>query len=395
MDEDGVSIKITNTRKEEGYMSRLISVGIIGTGFGAKVHAPIINSHPHFHVKAISSVYRGNVEEVIRQTGIKNGYTNWMDMLTSESLDLVVIASAPNHHAEMVAEALKNHHVICEKPMAMNVEESLQMIKDKNSSSNKAAINFEFRFKPARTKVKEIIDSGLLGRIMHVRYAGHILNFQEFHSGKTSWKESKETGGGLLIAIGSHMIDSLNWWLKDPIKSVLSQTPTHIKTLKDREGNQYTRTADDAFQVIGELTSGTTYNIEFISRNRHYLNEWVLEIYGENGTIIMLDDKEVLLGIKDGHLEKIEIDRVEVPPYLPKECHQFYDAMKNTLDEILLWFNLDNNSGKLATFEDGLYVQRVLETIRVSADTGSKILTYREDWKGIEPDFIFNKLVDS
>ncbi|MGM7683106.1 Gfo/Idh/MocA family protein [Cytobacillus sp. Hm23] len=352
-------------------MSRIIQVGVIGTGFGAKIHTPIINFHPNYKVSAISSVSRGNVQEIREKTGINNVYTNWENMIKDENLDLIVVASAPDQHSQMVCELLKNHSVLCEKPMAMNEEQALEMIQTRNQLGSYGAINFEFRFKPVRKKIKEIINSGLLGRIMHVRYAGHILNYQDHHSGRKSWKEDKKRGGGLLIAIGSHMIDSLHWWLNDPIQSVLSQTPIHVEKLNDREGNEYIRTADDSFQVLGQLNSGTTVTMEFISRGRHILNEWELEIYGTNGTLFMKDDKELFLGIKNGPLEKVQIHITEAPSDLPKDCQFFYDGITETLNQMLNWFN-NKKTENLATFEDGYYVQKVLGKIQKSADTGKK-----------------------
>jgi predicted dehydrogenase len=84
---------------------KTFKVGIIGTGFGAKVHAPMFNFHDGFEVVSISSVSRGNIEEAKMSSGIENVYTDWKLMLDQEQLDLVVVASAVHLHRDMVLAA--------------------------------------------------------------------------------------------------------------------------------------------------------------------------------------------------------------------------------------------------------------------------------------------------
>lgn len=87
-------------------MMKPLSVGIIGTGFGRTVHAPIFQVHPGFHVKSIASVHRQRTEDRT-WNGIPY-YRNWRDMLGSEQLDLVSIVSAPVHHYEMTMLVLQS-----------------------------------------------------------------------------------------------------------------------------------------------------------------------------------------------------------------------------------------------------------------------------------------------
>ncbi|RFB38340.1 Gfo/Idh/MocA family protein [Brevibacillus sp. VP] len=205
-----------------------LKVGIIGTGFGASVHAPLFQAHPQFEVIAITSVSGRNTEQVRKATGISNIYSDWKTMLTSEALDLVSVTSAQYQHKEMVCDAFAHgYHVLCEKPMALNLNEAQEMIAARDHANRFGAINFEFRYLPARSKVKEIIESGQLGRIIHIRYQGNALNYLSHHSGYKSWKEDKALGGGTLNSIGSHMIDSIQWWFQEPIASVFGQTPIH------------------------------------------------------------------------------------------------------------------------------------------------------------------------
>lgn len=184
---------------------------------------PIFQSHPHFEVVAITSV-----------SG-RHGY-----------------------------------HVLCEKPMALNLYEAQAMITARNNANRFGAINFEFRYLSARKKVKEIISSGQLGRVIHIRYQCNALNYISHHPGHKSWKEDKSLGGGTLNSIGSHMIDSIQWWLQEPITSVSGQTPIHFPELFDVSGKKHTRTSDDSFQAIGSFQNGSSFEISFLIRENAY-----------------------------------------------------------------------------------------------------------------------------
>ena len=122
-------------------MMKPLSVGIIGTGFGRTVHAPIFQVHPGFHVKSIASVHRQRTEDRT-WNGIPY-YRNWRDMLGSEQLDLVSIVSAPVHHYEMTMLVLQSgYHVLTEKPLGMNTEQTLQMLRESERLERKLSLIF-------------------------------------------------------------------------------------------------------------------------------------------------------------------------------------------------------------------------------------------------------------
>ncbi|MFD2445565.1 Gfo/Idh/MocA family protein [Bacillus sp. CGMCC 1.16607] len=353
-----------------------IKVGIIGTGFGAKVHAPMMNFHEGFDVVGLSSVSRGNLEEAKSVSGVANVYTNWREMLDHEQLDLVVVASAVFLHKEMVLTAYeKGIHVLCEKPMALHTSETAEMITAKEKTAKLGLINHEFRFLPARTKVKEIVDSGKLGKILHVRYLCSYANFTSLTTRTRGWLGQEEKGGGMLGAIGSHMTDSLQWWMNSKFKEVLANLPIHVPTLTDVDGNEELRTADDAFQVIGALENGATVTMELLSAARHTANNWRLEIFGSEGTLVMLDDNKVLLGFGDESLQEVElVPDLNAPAEMPVIAARYYNGFHRMLDALHETLVSGSKHPYLADFETGHATQQVLDAIRKSAKEGRKVL---------------------
>lgn len=352
-----------------------IKVGIIGTGFGAKVHAPMFNFHDGFEVIAISSVSRGNVEDVQKTSGVENVYTDWKLMLDQEQLDLVVVASAVHLHRDMVLAAYeKGIDVLCEKPMALHTAESEQMISASGLAKKLGLINHEFRFLPARTKVKEILDSGSVGQILHVRYLCSFASYTALVSRSRGWLGQEDKGGGMLGAIGSHMTDSLQWWMNSQFKEVFAQLPTHVPFYTDENGNVENRTADDAFQVIGTLENGATVTMELLSAARQTENSWRLEVFGTKGTLVMLDDNRVLLSVLDEPLQEIElVQDITAPVDMPAIAARYYNGFHRMLDALHGSLVSETKHPYLADFENGYSTQKILDAIRLSAKEGRKV----------------------
>jgi len=349
--------------------------GIIGTGFGAKVHAPMMDHHEGFEVVAVSSVSRGNVEEARKASGIENIYTDWRQMLEQEKLDLVVVASAVYLHKEMVAAAYeKGVHVVCEKPMALDVAETEKMMAERDKAGRLGLINHEFRFLPARTKVKEIMENGKLGEILHVRYQCSFASYTGLISKPRGWLGQEEKGGGMLGAIGSHMTDALQWWMNSTFKEVFAQLPIHISTQTDDQGNTEHRTADDAFQIIGSLENGATVTLELLSAARQTEHTWRLEVYGTEGTLVMLDDNKVLLSEGNSALQEVELAAaLEAPSTMPPIAARYYNGFQRALDALHETLVSGEKHPYLADFDHGHSTQKVLDAVRTSAREGRKV----------------------
>jgi predicted dehydrogenase len=355
---------------------RKIKVGIIGTGFGAKVHAPMMNFHDGFAVVAIASVSRGNIEEARKTSGVENVYTDWKLMLEHEQLDLIVVASAVHLHKEMVLAAYeKGIDVLCEKPMAFDLSETKNMITARENAGKLGLINHEFRFLPARTKVKEILDSGSLGQILHVRYFCSFANYTSLVSRSRGWLGKEDKGGGMLGAIGSHMTDTLQWWMNSNFKDVFASLSIHVPEIMDENGNVERRTADDGFQIIGSLENGATVTMELLSAARQTANGWHLEVYGTNGTLVMLDDNKVLVSTGDDSLQEVElIANLIAPAEMPAIAARYYNGFNRMLDALHETVVTGTKHPYLANFENGYATQRVIDAVRLSAREGRKIV---------------------
>lgn len=353
----------------------LFHAGVIGTGFGGKVDAPIFHSHPGFEVVAIASVSGRNVKDVKNVSGIEKVYSDWREMLEHESLDLIIVASAVYLHQEMVLAAFqKEAHVLCEKPMALDAPEAETMIAARDQVGKWGWMNHEFRFLPAHMKVKEMMDDGQLGKVMHVRYAYTHPIYTPLTTKSRGWLGKKEQGGGLLNARGSHMVDSLHWWTNSSFQTLFANLSTHVSEYQDEAGNIEYRTADDAFQVIGSLTNGATATMELFSATKKAVHNCRLEIFGDKGTLVMLDDNQVYFAKDNEALEEVRLQPDLIPPdELTRSAASYYNSFRRMQDSLYKTLKTGKKDPHLADFENGLLTQKVLDAIHVSSQEGKRV----------------------
>lgn len=352
-----------------------IRVGIIGTGFGAKVHAPIFDSHEGFEVIAISSVARKPSEQLQNNWNSVRFYSDWRKMIDQEQLDLVSIASAPALHHEMALYAMaKGAHILCEKPMALDHRETQEMLAAKDQYGKMAFVNFEWRFLPARLKVKEILNSKILGQLLQVRYQATRANYSALSSNKLGWLGNQELGGGMLGALGSHMFDSLIWWMDEKVDRLSAQLSISVPEISDDKGDVERRTADQSFRVQGVFESGTPFLVELVSGVLHRKHDWILEVYGTNGTLFMTDDEEVEMALGEAAFQPVTLTPApKALKPLPNGVDRFYPAFYPMVHKVYQALTTNQEVSDLPLLDAGHQVQILLDAIRQSNLEGKQI----------------------
>jgi predicted dehydrogenase len=141
-------------------------------------------------------------------------YRDLDELLTERPPELAIIAAPNRFHAEMAVACLeRGAHVLCEKPMALTVAECDRMLRAAEAARRVLAVGHFRRFFPSTKLVKEVLRSRLLGPVQSFRCAWcHAYDWP----GRSAFKfRRKESGGGVLMDHGTHMIDLLLWWLGD------------------------------------------------------------------------------------------------------------------------------------------------------------------------------------
>ncbi|MDD2710887.1 MAG: Gfo/Idh/MocA family oxidoreductase [Verrucomicrobiae bacterium] len=170
----------------------------------------------------------------LARLAIRHG--DYHDLLRRKDLDLIVNASYSHQHAETTVEALSaGYHVLCEKPMALNVAEADRMIEAGKKSGKVLAVFQQSRFSPAFREMKRVMESGVLGRVTLIK-----IMFNAF-SRRWDWQTAQKYGGGNLMNTGPHPLDQAI--------SLFGKVKPRVVCFMDRTDNTY-GDAEDYVRVI-------------------------------------------------------------------------------------------------------------------------------------------------
>ena len=226
----------------------MIKVGIVGFGFMGKMHFNCYNSLDTVKITAIcdknlkqlsdTEQAQGNIEgqsAKIDLTGIEQ-YDSFEEMLDKSDLDLISIALPTDLHCDHTVKALGNGlHVLCEKPMALTVEDCQTMIDAANKSQKELQIGHCIRFWPEYAKAKEIVDSGEYGKILSA-------SFRRLSPTPTwsieEWINNSARSGGAAFDLHIHDTDYVQYLLGMP-KAVFSQGVTEKSQKANHIVTQY------------------------------------------------------------------------------------------------------------------------------------------------------------
>jgi len=226
-----------------------IRIGVIGTGFGARVHIPGFQESGAFEVIGVVSHSQRRADEVARQYAIPHALTDHHALLALPGLDAVSVVVSPDRHLPLVLDVLAaGKHLLCEKPLARNLDEARQMAAAAmaaQASGLVAMVDHEFRWQPERRRIKELIDEGFVGTPYGATAVNHMGLFADPERPAFAWWQERARGGGWLLNSGTHLIDGLRWWLGE-IESVAGFTRVHVKQRRRGRDGSWARTTASA-----------------------------------------------------------------------------------------------------------------------------------------------------
>ena len=355
-------------------MKEKIGIGFIGTGFARKVQIPAFKMCENAEIISVASASLANAENTAKDFNIPHFTDNWRETVEHPEVDLVCITTPPTLHFEQTLYALEhNKHILCEKPMAMNAAEAEKMIEAAKEKNVLALIDHELRFQSGRQKAFQMLRDGEIGKIRHVKYV-----FRNAQRGDVNipwnWWSNAAQGGGTLGAIGSHAIDTMQWFLGTDISSVFCQLQTHVKQRKDANGDFQEVTTDDETNMIlrfadNELTEDATGNVS-LSMVEFPDYQHSIEFVGTEGSLKVLYLGEVFL-TKKGEKVWTQIETEEdksIEGIFNSGFPAGFVAFAPKIVEAILQGKTEIEQA--ATFEDGLKVQRILDAARESDKNG-------------------------
>lgn len=203
-----------------------LKVGLIGLGGVAEAHLEGYKELDQIEVVSGSCRTKKRLKYMEEKWGFR-GYTNYEDMIIKESLDIVCILTPPPSHRE-ITEKVAEHgiHVLCEKPMALSIEDARAMIKKCKKEKVKFFYGETWRFLPVCQEAKKIVETGRLGKIsllIETYVGGRGLDYFR-DAGPQHYPIGGPGGGGMgLFDHGIHLIDIFTWLSGSEVISVFGR----------------------------------------------------------------------------------------------------------------------------------------------------------------------------
>ena len=255
-----------------------LRIGLIGCGKIASVsHAPaLLNVSKKVLITALFDLSKKNAESLRKEHCQGALICGSVDELLASEVDAVVV-STPNHtHCDLTLQALRaGKHVLVEKPMASSLAEATRMIAAAKRRGLVLQVNQTLRFTPPYVAVKDAIDAGKIGDVIHIRcIRASATTPNKGWSPGADWFVSKEARGGVIMDIGVHMADIMRWYCGDVVK---------LRSINKTMSDKYD-VVDNATTLF-EYAGGATGVLELSWTTP--VGGGLLEVYGTKGTIRM------------------------------------------------------------------------------------------------------------
>jgi len=353
-----------------------IKVGVIGGGFG-RLHLQGYGATENVEVVAFCQRTRREAEAIAKEFAIPHVYSDYRDLLAHEDLDAVSIVAPPHLHREIATAALdQGLHVLCEKPLAMNVSEAEAMLQKAREVGRVHMTVFNHRHIPAMSYMKELLAEEYVGkRVLHAegrwfsenRLAPDLPHY---------WRHQKELAGfGILGDVGVHVIDRILWLIGD-FERVWGDDETFVRDRLDAVGMSQPVTVEDSFTLVARLKCGasTCLRLSAVAKKSNYQS---LEVYGDDGMLRFMFDRNIpgwitgqlwgargatkspeLLEIPERYtsgLDLSEPDRAQGEFIFAHVTREFVNAIRRGIEAS-------------PSFVEGLAAQRVLDAALKSAE---------------------------
>lgn len=344
-------------------------VGVIGTSWAARVPLPTFASYPGIELTAICSARLERAQEAARRYGVRIAVDDYRSLVESTDVDIVYIGAPVRLHREMaLAAAAAGKHIVCEKPLALDATEAVEMLTAARDASVAHITSFFVRPFESHQYVKELVADGAIGEPRQLS----VTHFPGWQRGAWSWLDSAAHGGGHLGAVGSHFIDLARYWLGE-FATVSAHLRTWVHEADDADGLRRPVDADDAFTLTGTMQSGAICSIQF-ARNVPPGRGRRIELYGSEGAVTV-DGDEVRGEARVYLARRGERTPAEVtlpPSRRPAAVRESAVPIFGAMIHALLR-SIESGRGESPSFEDGLRCQEVLDAARLSAAEGRNV----------------------
>ncbi len=347
---------------------RTIRFGLIGAGSIATITARELRGHANVELRAVADPSESRRAALASSLKIGACYAHADELLRDPEIDAVYVAVPNTLHASLASDALTaGKHVLLDKPFALSAVEAQQVADTADASGKTLMLGMNQRFDANVQRAKQMFEAGTLGDVYHAKA------FWRRRSGIPrigSWFTNKATsGGGALLDIGVHMLDTSLYVLGNfqPV-SVSGATYTRFgqRGLGDGDWGKSEREhtkfdVDDFATALIRLDTGTTISLDAAwALHQPRGNDMGVYLYGEDAGLSVYEDLLYRQG-ENGEYYSIEGSNIDDLRY--PHCSRAHHFVNVLLGE----------EEPAVTLDEALSVQRILDAIYLSSQTGEEV----------------------
>ena len=356
-----------------------IRIAIAGLGFGESVHIPASLTNENIELVGLWHPRQERLKEACNKYNLYP-YETWKELLKDSEIDGIIIATPPAPRFELALEAIKaNKHLLLEKPTCLNSDEVMELQRNALKRNLKIAVDYEYRAVPLFMKAKRLINEKKLDEPYFVKL-DWLMSSRANPDRPWNWYSDEAAGGGVLGALGTHAFDMIHW-LIGPTHSLSAINSTSIKERVCTQSKTTKKVTSEDVSISQLQIKSINNNLIPVQVNLSAVTKqsrgFSLEIYCENGTLILSSDnqKDYVHGFGLWFSEKGDCLKNIQPDSDLAFSKIWTDGRIAPVARIQSWWtkSIKDSSPIIPGLVEGLASQKVCDKVKESNSIGMKI----------------------
>lgn len=341
-------------------MTKKVRMAVVGCGAIGRVHARAIAGLEEAELVAVCDVFEESAVKLANEFGCKH-YGDYRTMFDEAEIDLVSVCTPSGTRLDICeAASSRKVNILVEKPLDITVERCAKIVEMCDLAGVKLGTVFQLRFTPAFKKLKEAQSQGRFGKMILGNTQTICFRSQEYYDGG-GWRGTKAgDGGGALMNQGIHSVDLLLWIMGD-VKAVSADKGILTHDIE----------VEDTVSATIEFVSGAMGTVQATTSVKHGIDKR-LEIFGENGTVIIDGENVVMWEFEDQSSKEVhDIESREGISAKSPLIEDVWGHQQQILDMIKA---IKEDREPLVSGRDGMKAVELVLAIYESARTGKKVV---------------------
>jgi predicted dehydrogenase len=244
----------------------VLKLGLVGCGqIVQSVHLNILTQLPNVELVALAEPDARRRQEAAERAPSAAVFADYHELLARPDVEAVVICLPNALHAEVAVAALqKDKHIYLEKPLALSLEEGQRVLNAWRRAGTVGMIGFNYRYNPLYQAVRQQLEAGSLGELVSARSV-----FSSPARTLPTWKQKRQSGGGVLLDLASHHIDLIRFFFGQEIREVFASV---------RSQKSESDTALLQLRLANDVLVQSFFSMCAVDEDR-------FEIYGQSGKL--------------------------------------------------------------------------------------------------------------